>query len=99
VDPQATAFACRTAPYHFEAIGFWDEPDRTEANVAWVEDVFAATGAVAAGQVYVNSLDGDEPGRVAEAYGPNLPRLQAVKAAWDPQNVFRCNQNIVPVRA
>jgi FAD/FMN-containing dehydrogenase len=42
----------------------------------------------------VNSLDNDEAGRVAEAYGPNLARLKQLKARYDPDNVFRINHNI-----
>jgi len=44
----------------------------------------------------MNILGPDEGDRVAEAYGPNYPRLAQVKAKFDPLNVFRINQNIVP---
>jgi hypothetical protein len=49
--------------------------------------------------VYVNALeDGDEEGerRVREAYGPNYSRLTALKAKYDPENIFRQNSNIKP---
>jgi hypothetical protein len=45
----------------------------------------------------MNILGADEGDRVAEAYGPDYPRLAQVKAKFDPLNVFRINQNIVPV--
>ena len=38
--------------------------------------------------------DGDDA--VGHAFGANLPRLQAVKAKYDPANFFRVNQNIKP---
>jgi FAD/FMN-containing dehydrogenase len=34
--------------------------------------------------------------RTKAAYGGKLPRLQALKRAWDPDNLFRRNQNIAP---
>ena len=39
----------------------------------------------------------DEDDVAAGAYGRTLERLQQVKAAYDPDNVFRLNQNIAPV--
>jgi FAD/FMN-containing dehydrogenase len=47
--------------------------------------------------VYVNFLGAEGEGRVREAYpGPTYDRLAAVKARYDPTNLFRLNQNIVP---
>jgi FAD/FMN-containing dehydrogenase len=45
---------------------------------------------------YVNYLAAEEGERVASAYGPKYARLQAIKAEYDPGNLFRVNQNIVP---
>jgi hypothetical protein len=94
VAPTATAFAPRRHPFHVEHIAFWEAgPAEAEANVAWVEDCYAATSARGTSEVYVNSLDQGEQHRVAEAYGPNYQRLRRIKAAWDPDNFFRGNQN------
>lgn len=46
--------------------------------------------------VYVNNLGGEGEDRVREAYGPNDDRLAAIKAIYDPTNLFRANQNIRP---
>ena len=46
--------------------------------------------------VYVNHLDADDRGRIGAAYGPNYQRLVALKQKYDPDNVFRLNNNIVP---
>ena len=47
--------------------------------------------------MYVNFLSDEGPERVRAAYGPQkFARLQAVKGAYDPHNVFALNQNIPP---
>ena len=46
--------------------------------------------------VYVNNLGDEGQGRVQAAYGDNYPRLAALKEAYDPDNLFRANQNIDP---
>jgi FAD/FMN-containing dehydrogenase len=52
----------------------------------------------AAEWVYVNLLGEDERDRVPGAYGDNYARLVELKAAWDPDNIFRANHNIEPAR-
>ncbi len=41
-------------------------------------------------------MNEDEVDRIAEAYGPNYQRLKQIKAKYDPDNLFRANQNIRP---
>jgi FAD/FMN-containing dehydrogenase len=47
----------------------------------------------------VNALEPEagRSGRVQASYGPNWDRLVELKRHWDPDNVFRLNQNIAPV--
>jgi FAD/FMN-containing dehydrogenase len=46
---------------------------------------------------YVNFMDADEANnRVELSYGDNYKRLTAIKAKYDPKNLFRVNQNITP---
>jgi FAD/FMN-containing dehydrogenase len=49
-------------------------------------------------QVYVNYLgdDADDVARTRNAYGPNYERLVELKRRYDPENLFRLNQNIDP---
>jgi len=97
VPPEATAFALRRNPYHFEILAFWDDPAKAGDNIRWADDFLAATLPFSSGEVYVNSLDEAEAGRIREAYGVNFDRLRALKRKYDPQNFFHCNQNIPPV--
>jgi hypothetical protein len=46
--------------------------------------------------VYVNFMPDDESDRVEKAYGMNYPRLAEIKGRYDPDNLFRMNQNIRP---
>jgi FAD/FMN-containing dehydrogenase len=46
--------------------------------------------------VYVNNLGEEGQGRIRAAYGDNYPRLAALKTSYDPDNLFRVNQNIKP---
>jgi FAD/FMN-containing dehydrogenase len=48
--------------------------------------------------MYVNAMSDEGAVGVARAYPPaKLARLRALKAAYDPENVFHLNQNITPV--
>jgi FAD/FMN-containing dehydrogenase len=46
--------------------------------------------------VYVNFMSGDEEERAPEAYRDRRERLREIKTKYDPQNLFRLNQNIPP---
>jgi FAD/FMN-containing dehydrogenase len=95
VDPDATAFPHRGVKWLINIPATWDSPDETEAEVDWVRHTYAAVQPHATGGAYVNFMDADEESTTS--YGTTMARLQAVKAIYDPKNVFRLNQNIEPV--
>jgi hypothetical protein len=62
----------------------------------WARGFFRDTTPYATGGVYVNFLTDDVSDGVKAAYGPNFQRLAEIKKKYDPQNLFRINQNIRP---
>jgi FAD/FMN-containing dehydrogenase len=91
-----TAFGDRTAPYALNMVCGWQDPADDEANLAWIRDVGARLDEFCTGGVYSNFMGSEGEERTKAAYGDKLPRLQALKRAWDPDNVFHRNQNIRP---
>jgi FAD/FMN-containing dehydrogenase len=70
--------------------------DGLREQATWTRRMWAAMRPHANG-VYVNFLDREGPDRVRAAYGEaKYRRLAALKRAWDPDNLFRSNQNIAP---
>ncbi len=96
VDPDATAFSHRTAAYDCFPAAIWEDAAEDARHVAWARAFWEAMQPFATGGVYVNSLGDEGEARVRAAYGPNYPRLAALKARYDPDNLFRLNQNIPP---
>jgi FAD/FMN-containing dehydrogenase len=99
VPNEATAFAHRDRRYFVAVIGLWLDPTEDAApHEAWTASLWDALRPAGAG-VYVNFLEREGQDRVREAYpGGTYERLQDIKALYDPENVFRYNQNIPPKR-
>jgi FAD/FMN-containing dehydrogenase len=95
VAPTATAFAHRARHYDFLVLSQWDDPAGSPANITWTRELFEAMSPHFQG-VYVNNLGEEGSDRVRDAYGINYDRLADIKATYDPDNVFRLNQNIQP---
>ncbi len=97
----ATAYPHRSAPFNLLSLGVWNDPDEDDRNIAWGRKVWQSMQPWAQDAVYVNYLGDDESDRIAaSAYGSEtFARLQQVKQTYDPGNVFRINQNVVPVAA
>ena len=97
VDPSATAFAHRGDRWDCLILSQWPDPSESERNIAWTAELFDALGPYFGAGVYVNNLGPEEEQRVRQAYGANYDRLAALKAKYDPTNMFRHNHNIRPV--
>ena len=94
--PADTAYAHRDAQFVMNVHARWDEADDDARCIAWAREFFGAASPFATGGVYVNFLTADEGDRVAAAYGPSYRRLSEIKRRYDPDNLFRTNQNIAP---
>lgn len=91
-----TAFANRGMKYSPVIAAQWMDPADNEANIAWARGYAEALRPYSAAGGYVNFMDAEDQGRVAENYGANYERLVAVKGKYDPGNLFHVNQNIKP---
>ncbi|MGH8992228.1 MAG: BBE domain-containing protein, partial [Acidimicrobiia bacterium] len=74
----------------------WDDPAEDRARIAWVRAAFAIVEPHSRNGRYVNDVADSAPDLGRWVYGDKYDRLVAVKRAWDPENVFRFNQNIKP---
>jgi hypothetical protein len=94
IAPSATAFRHRAEQYDFLILSQWSDATDTDRNVEWTRALFQAMQPHLEESVYVNNLGDEGPTRVQAAYGANYPRLAALKRTYDPDNLFRANQNI-----
>jgi FAD/FMN-containing dehydrogenase len=94
VPVDATAFSRRDVQFIINVHTRWQEPRHDAACIAWARGLFDALAPHASGSVYVNFMPADEADRVRGAYGGNYERLAVVKRRYDPDNLFRLNQNI-----
>ncbi|HWO40761.1 MAG TPA: FAD-binding oxidoreductase [Candidatus Eisenbacteria bacterium] len=92
-----TAFPHRREGYQLLVVSQWLDPAENARNIAWARESYDAMRPHFASGRYVNYLGEDEGEDAVEAaYGPNYQRLRALKAKYDPANLFHLNQNIPP---
>jgi FAD/FMN-containing dehydrogenase len=96
VPAEATAYAHRGRRVMVALGAVYERADESPRHEAWVNAFEAALRQGDPG-VYVNFLGEEGKARVREAYpGPTWDRLAAVKRRYDPDNLFRLNQNVPP---
>jgi FAD/FMN-containing dehydrogenase len=96
VEQDATAFPFRNARWLINIPATWHDAADDEREIAWARGTNAAVKPFLSEGNYVNFMGDDEDDSAAGAYGATLARLQQVKAVYDPENVFRLNQNVTP---
>jgi FAD/FMN-containing dehydrogenase len=99
VPEDATAAGHRDAAYMVHPIAAWQDPADTERHLDWVGRFSEAMRPFTTGGVYLNFEPDEGEERVRAGYGAEkYARLVALKDKWDPENLFRINQNIKPSR-
>ena len=95
----ATAWNTRSATWSMVIAGISADPKQADALKQWGRAYWQAVHPFNLAGGYVNFMMDDEAdGRVQASYGDNYRHLESVKAQYDPENIFRVNQNIKPVR-
>ncbi|MFF8732823.1 FAD-binding protein [Streptomyces sp. NPDC015171] len=96
--PHTYPVAFRDASWAVHPFAVWADPRDDERAIGWVRQVCADVRPWSTGAVYLNFIGEEGTGRVRAGLGEgNLLRLEKVKRAYDPDNVFRFNHNIRPV--
>ena len=100
VDKTATAFHSRAGRYIINLMGMWRRNDESERHIDWVRSAWRRLAIDVDQSPYLNYLGAEEGADsqrlIRSAFGENFSRLQAIKRQFDPDNVFRFNQNIAP---
>ncbi|MBA9007753.1 FAD-binding oxidoreductase [Thermomonospora cellulosilytica] len=96
VPAEATAFAHRQSRIMVNLAAIYEAADEAGVHEAWIRRFADAIRQRDHG-AYVNLLGDEGPDRIRAAYpGRTWDRLRAIKAKYDPTNLFRLNQNIPP---
>jgi FAD/FMN-containing dehydrogenase len=97
VAKDATAWNARDASWSMVIAGIDPKPTGAEALKKWGRAYWQAVHPFNLGGAYINFMMDDEAaGRLQATYGDNYKRLASTKAKYDPNNLFRVNQNIAP---
>jgi FAD/FMN-containing dehydrogenase len=92
----ATAWAYRDANWVQVIVGVDPDPANAGAIRDWAVGYSEAVYPYTMGGTYLNMIMDEGADRVKQSYGDNYDRLTRIKAQYDPENVFRVNQNIPP---
>jgi FAD/FMN-containing dehydrogenase len=98
VGKKDTAWSFREANFAQVIVGVDPDPANNERMIRWSKDYWAALHSYSAGGAYVNMIMDEGQDRVQTAYRDNYLRLAQIKAKYDPDNLFRINQNIKPMK-
>jgi len=97
-DSSTRALTIPDAPWAYFCLAMWMDPSEDEQNTAWARGFADAMEPYGFGKTLPNFIEPDEGNpRLRASYGEDTyARLVELKQKWDPDNVFRLNQNIAP---
>jgi FAD/FMN-containing dehydrogenase len=96
VSDDATALGGRAAPFAFHLNTMWEGEEHDDENIAWTRRATEALSpwiSPGMGLNFYTEIGDDE---IRDTFGSRLDRLRKTKQMYDPQNLFRLNQNITP---
>jgi FAD/FMN-containing dehydrogenase len=94
-----TAWNYRGSRFAVVICGVDPDPANKDKIISWTRNYYDALHPHSAGGAYINFMMEEGQERVKASYGENYNRLAAIKAKYDPNNLFRVNQNIRPAAA
>lgn len=92
----ATAWAYRDANWSMVIAGVDPEPANSDKVTQWARDYWQALHSHSAGGSYINFMMEEGQERIQATYRDNYERLRKIKTRYDPDNLFRVNQNVQP---
>jgi FAD/FMN-containing dehydrogenase len=96
VPASETAFGLRRVSYSINVMPAWSDPALSEECIDWARALSAKLEPFGASDSYVNYLADESTSAVRASYGANYKLLSQLKKKYDPENIFRSNQNILP---
>jgi FAD/FMN-containing dehydrogenase len=95
---ELSAFHGRHVPFLLNVEANWETAVDDAANIAWVRETLQAARPFSDGSRYLNFAGLQEEGdqMMTDAFAEKYARLAQIKAKYDPENLFRLNQNIKP---
>jgi FAD/FMN-containing dehydrogenase len=95
--PEAdNAFPNREYPFLYHVISAWPDPSENERQIEWSRQLSLDLAPWSVDGAYLNFTTETDPDRIRRAYGSKFDKLVEIKRRYDPDNVFRNNQNIAP---
>ncbi len=95
---EGSPMATRKSPWVVHPLTMWEDPADDERAIQWTRDVCADVKPYSTGATYLNFVGDEGEERIVSGYGrENYDRLAAVKAEYDPDNVFHLHHPIQPL--